>query len=163
MTPATRRRAVSLAGAALLVAALASSASAAPQGAQVLFARSCGDCAQDAFCEFAYPGTPEGHVACVGAPADLHSLYRRYEEPAFTLCGTNQYCCTPRWDGHQTADLDACKALCEADSNCQHFSFDSTRARNCFTNAGVCTTWDSFIGFSHYAKKGNPCPTTQCT
>ncbi|KAI9031109.1 hypothetical protein DFJ74DRAFT_654653 [Hyaloraphidium curvatum] len=58
---------------------LVAGAAAAPGGkAPVVFKRSCGECDSAAFCEFAYPNAPEGHVACVGH-ADSQHLYRRYE------------------------------------------------------------------------------------
>ncbi|KAI9024265.1 hypothetical protein DFJ74DRAFT_720310 [Hyaloraphidium curvatum] len=67
-------RAAPLALPALFAAALFAGASAAP-----LFARSCAECSFEAFCEFAYPGAPQGSVACVSEAADnLHAIYRRY-------------------------------------------------------------------------------------
>ncbi|KAI9021829.1 hypothetical protein DFJ74DRAFT_768446 [Hyaloraphidium curvatum] len=59
-----------------LVAGVASAA-AAPR-ASVLFARSCAECADEFFCEFAHPGAPPDRpIACV-SHADRRTLYRRY-------------------------------------------------------------------------------------
>ncbi|KAI9002832.1 hypothetical protein DFJ74DRAFT_647274 [Hyaloraphidium curvatum] len=88
------------AGAALIAALLAVAAATGAAGAalpertaaagqKVIFRRTCGDCAPEAFCEFQYPGAPDDHVACVHVdPGSLHSLYRRYA-PA---CGTFLSC-----------------------------------------------------------------------
>ncbi|KAI9002828.1 hypothetical protein DFJ74DRAFT_774897 [Hyaloraphidium curvatum] len=59
-------------------AALASASPTAPPGPSVIFARSCADCADpSSFCEYAHPGAPAGHVACVRY-ASKAALYRRY-------------------------------------------------------------------------------------
>ncbi|KAI9034033.1 hypothetical protein DFJ74DRAFT_2166 [Hyaloraphidium curvatum] len=51
-----------------------------------VFARSCGECPSSAYCEFGYPGAPEGGVACVQQESDNgHVLYRRYEPVAGQL------------------------------------------------------------------------------
>ncbi|KAI9020555.1 hypothetical protein DFJ74DRAFT_724753 [Hyaloraphidium curvatum] len=45
----------------------------------VLFRRSCLDCPESHFCEYGFPGAPEGAVACVVGGRDKQLLYRRYE------------------------------------------------------------------------------------
>ncbi|KAI9016836.1 hypothetical protein DFJ74DRAFT_247714 [Hyaloraphidium curvatum] len=67
----------------LLVLSLSALADASPFANQVLFARSCGDCAAESYCEFSHPGAPEGHVACVAYFHGARSLYRRYDD---TVC-----------------------------------------------------------------------------
>ncbi|KAI9021773.1 hypothetical protein DFJ74DRAFT_643448 [Hyaloraphidium curvatum] len=78
------RAAAALAALLLTLAVVAAPAAAAPSP-QALFRRSCAECDADFFCEFAFPGAREGHVACVAyAPGGRH-LYRRYES-VFTPC-----------------------------------------------------------------------------
>ncbi|KAI9021775.1 hypothetical protein DFJ74DRAFT_670524 [Hyaloraphidium curvatum] len=71
--------------AALLLASLVAPARsvAVPGGgaALVIYRRGCGECPEEAYCEFGYPGAPEGHVACVANEIEAsHQLYRRYTQ-----------------------------------------------------------------------------------
>ncbi|KAI9010787.1 hypothetical protein DFJ74DRAFT_772370 [Hyaloraphidium curvatum] len=74
---------------ALLACALAAAVASAPAAAaptasneRALFRRSCADCDPSAYCEFAHPGAPPDHVACVSQGTDDgHALYRRYVSP----------------------------------------------------------------------------------
>ncbi|KAI9026735.1 hypothetical protein DFJ74DRAFT_752225 [Hyaloraphidium curvatum] len=81
--------------------------------ARVLFTRSCSSCDDASFCELGFPGTPEGHVACVVHNGHgARSLYRRYvtAEPACTdsqavSWGATVQCATGSsiWRGCDTA------------------------------------------------------------
>ncbi|KAI9029139.1 hypothetical protein DFJ74DRAFT_477449 [Hyaloraphidium curvatum] len=46
----------------------------------VVFRRSCVECGVQDFCEFAFPGAPDGQVACVDQSkrSSIQNLYRRY-------------------------------------------------------------------------------------
>ncbi|KAI9032390.1 hypothetical protein DFJ74DRAFT_764081 [Hyaloraphidium curvatum] len=61
-----------------ILAAAAASAAAAPAG--TVFRRACADCPESTYCEYGFPGTPDGAVACTAAATgEARSLYRRYE------------------------------------------------------------------------------------
>ncbi|KAI8999922.1 hypothetical protein DFJ74DRAFT_672656 [Hyaloraphidium curvatum] len=109
----------------LLIAALAVAApliTASPTPGAV-FKRSCTDCDSKSFCEFAYPGTPEGQVACVSETVSRSAgLYRRYA-PVWEECGTGDNVCSA--DGLVYAGTKNSAALCQAacDANVQCTGF----------------------------------------
>ncbi|KAI9027782.1 hypothetical protein DFJ74DRAFT_751238 [Hyaloraphidium curvatum] len=55
----------------------------------VVFRRSCGQCADNEFCDYGYPGAPEDHVACVEYASES-ALFRRY-----TPIGDTHVCSSP--------------------------------------------------------------------
>ncbi|KAI9023920.1 hypothetical protein DFJ74DRAFT_666612 [Hyaloraphidium curvatum] len=61
-------------------------------GPVVEFRRSCGECALTDYCEFAHPGAPDGHVACVAHnDEDFPRLYRRYATAGVDYRPTGYY------------------------------------------------------------------------
>ncbi|KAI9032392.1 hypothetical protein DFJ74DRAFT_654293 [Hyaloraphidium curvatum] len=106
-----------------VLATLASPVAARPTSTgHVLFARSCADCGEDTFCEFAYPGAPENQVACISNAMTRKSLYRRYGS-AMTSCDgytANGSCQNMITNGF--VDAATCEALCVADADCKAFS-----------------------------------------
>ncbi|KAI9021348.1 hypothetical protein DFJ74DRAFT_768965 [Hyaloraphidium curvatum] len=109
-----------LIAAALAVAAPLTAASPTP-GA--VFKRSCSDCDTNSFCEFGYPGTPEGSVACVAETVSRSAgLYRRYA-PVWEECGTGDGICsgTVLVGAGQVASFALCQAACDANAQCVAF------------------------------------------
>ncbi|KAI9004932.1 hypothetical protein DFJ74DRAFT_692071 [Hyaloraphidium curvatum] len=93
---------------ALLLAMLAGAASSpAPRAGQgAVFRRTCADCDVDRFCEYGFPGTPRGHVACVDSDIELYAkLYRRYDAPR---CGPGQLDCTTYCVANSSIDANDC-------------------------------------------------------
>ncbi|KAI9028803.1 hypothetical protein DFJ74DRAFT_660132 [Hyaloraphidium curvatum] len=73
------RHAVGLLPLLLLLSIAPCAASPLPGQTQVDFAEACGACDPSAYCEFAFPGTPRGRVACVRYQGEPKAtLYRRY-------------------------------------------------------------------------------------
>ncbi|KAI9020377.1 hypothetical protein DFJ74DRAFT_672974 [Hyaloraphidium curvatum] len=71
----------------LLLLAFALAVGAAPLSPSApKFRRSCVDCTDNELGEFAFPGAPEGHVACV-TYSNNHNLYRRYDAQCNLVAG----------------------------------------------------------------------------
>ncbi|KAI9027012.1 hypothetical protein DFJ74DRAFT_532015 [Hyaloraphidium curvatum] len=134
-------------------------ASAAPQP-HVVYARSCSDCSETAFCEFGFPGTPEDHVACV-QHAGARSLCKRYDAPVtYTECAGNQVCCQST--GSQVAgsatDQTSCAAACTARTGCTHWVLSFTTC----TSYTSCTKYSNQPQTSLRARDPAACPTSTC-
>ncbi|KAI9009061.1 hypothetical protein DFJ74DRAFT_686729 [Hyaloraphidium curvatum] len=135
-----------------LFATLARSAAGVPTGLEVAisesadsdvenvrFVEACGGCKPEEYCEAAYPGAPEGSLACVSYPTARH-LYRRY---TYSACKTDTYC-----SGGDPADppndpsantLAKCRTACAASTSCLIYSWDSS---------GSCDFYTTCIGYS---------------
>ncbi|KAI9010078.1 hypothetical protein DFJ74DRAFT_772447 [Hyaloraphidium curvatum] len=142
---------------AVLLCALSAQALAGPVGtaSHVIFKRACGECGESSFCEFGYPGAPDGKVACVSYSGS-RNLYRRYGD-GYTSCGSLFGCSdtSPLLQAGLT-DVAACKALCNAAGDCLA----------AFMTAGNCYAITSISGSAiedgtsaYYVKGGNSCPT----
>ncbi|KAI9008710.1 hypothetical protein DFJ74DRAFT_364601 [Hyaloraphidium curvatum] len=157
------RAAMVLATPALLLALLSCPAAAAPAAPHVVFERSCTECTASAFCEFAFPGAPQDHVACITtAPGDAHALYRRYEGE-FVSCGS-VYCCIT--DGGRNepdiSDRDGCQAACAARPGCTHFEFGSSGGQFFCGTYTSCTNSGADGGYAVYAQAPAACPALTC-
>ncbi|KAI9027059.1 hypothetical protein DFJ74DRAFT_753196 [Hyaloraphidium curvatum] len=111
---------------AFLLASVATASVAAPApGSAVSFALECAECPPDAYCEFGYPGAPEGSVACVeNAPEAYHSLYRRYASP-WQACGYKT-CISGQYLGSVTrASVADCQTYCDTLSTCTSIIFQA--------------------------------------
>ncbi|KAI9029472.1 hypothetical protein DFJ74DRAFT_488604 [Hyaloraphidium curvatum] len=127
----------------------------------VLFKRSCGDCDAAAYCEFGYPGTPAGSIACVSYSKGSRSLLRRYDANGEYGCldGGTCGCGTAYLSSSTTIDSGACEALCDANNNCANFSWNSGNG-SCKLYAGSeCTKWSPETGaYLWYQKDRGACP-----
>ncbi|KAI9018853.1 hypothetical protein DFJ74DRAFT_708069 [Hyaloraphidium curvatum] len=150
--------------AALLAAlALSAMAAAAPAGgdapAHVLFARSCGDCSSDAFCELAYPGAPDSQVACVKYARGAQHLYRRYAIPYTTCTGKYASCSgvfiPPRAENIETAA--ACQEYCDADNTCVYAEWNPV-GKTCDKYSSIAGVGSFAGGANIYVKNGGECP-----
>ncbi|KAI9003000.1 hypothetical protein DFJ74DRAFT_695524 [Hyaloraphidium curvatum] len=124
--------------------------------ATVLFARSCGDCAPEAFCEVGYSGAPDDQVACVQyARGDAHSLYRRYGfNDICTISHANQVCSEADKAENLTLKTSAsdCYDFCKASTNGPNLqlliSFSSNEGCLCH---GTCSTFINYPGADVYS------------
>ncbi|KAI9009026.1 hypothetical protein DFJ74DRAFT_686646 [Hyaloraphidium curvatum] len=145
------------------VAAALVPASAAPSDAHAVFRRHCSQCSQEDFCEFAYPGTPAGSVACVTYRSASH-LYRRYAG-SFTQCTGGSDCCSGLITNKPNREsAAACAASCTAESGCKYFSFLEDNGNPANNQCALYSSCDSFNAPSGpivaYAMDQNACPTT---
>ncbi|KAI9004544.1 hypothetical protein DFJ74DRAFT_774472 [Hyaloraphidium curvatum] len=133
----------------LAAAALAGAADAAPQvvsaaapGNVGVFRRSCADCDQASYCEYAYPGAPAGSVACVAYPqGDRRGLYRRYFADQCTLSSNDVVCSDELYDGMTTgtASPEECLRYCETQAGGNYIARHKT--------SGACTCWSTCSGY----------------
>ncbi|KAI9030638.1 hypothetical protein DFJ74DRAFT_657204 [Hyaloraphidium curvatum] len=122
-----------IAVAAVLLLVAGAAASPAPAVAPV-FRRSCSECEQAYFCEFAFPGAPAGHVACVRYGSSKH-LYRRYG-PVYTTCATRM--CPGVAQPGINFTPDSCAAQCASQLPIMPYATLLTVAPNTCTCALAC-------------------------
>ncbi|KAI9033520.1 hypothetical protein DFJ74DRAFT_652719 [Hyaloraphidium curvatum] len=116
--------------------AAAASASPAPMldNGDVIYRRSCSECAEASFCEYGYPKGPKDSVACVSynAAAGPRALYRRYTSPTNGACPNSDilgaYPTSKLCDGG-AAQYTAC-----------HMGTGHPTATGSTTTSGVCYT-----------------------
>ncbi|KAI9031964.1 hypothetical protein DFJ74DRAFT_763741 [Hyaloraphidium curvatum] len=149
MAPPARHALAALAALLLLVAGAAAGPVA---GGAALFRRSCADCSDAEFCEFAYPGTPADHVACV-AHSSARSLYRRYAAGPTTCPGRGCTAGTGQSFAFNVATPAACLALCTG--SCTVADWEPEEI--CIKYAS-CTTWVASGGSVVYVKAPSTCP-----
>ncbi|KAI9031968.1 hypothetical protein DFJ74DRAFT_701624 [Hyaloraphidium curvatum] len=127
----------------VLLVLVAGAASGPVPGAapDAVFRRSCADCGEGDFCEFAYPGAPADHVACVTQSAPK-SLYRRYAS-AFTACAVDRECSAGTNPGQpeSVGSAAACLALCTG--SCTVASWDWLGTCRTYD---ACASWGIMIG-----------------
>ncbi|KAI9010783.1 hypothetical protein DFJ74DRAFT_772366 [Hyaloraphidium curvatum] len=126
---------------------------------RVLFARSCGDCGDSSYCEFAYPGAPEGHIACVDAdPDDRHVLFRRYTR-SYTDCRGTILPATICCDGGNAEfptvfNVGGCRDECDKRTGCTHFLFEPSDLFPLCVTYTSCSQGVSAEGYQLYALGG---------